>query len=75
MVHPSLRGMMQWTCVSNITWEGDLSDCTFTANAVHSLVVVSYLLCASTSEVQVELDMIQEDVRISYIGIYTQCYI
>lgn len=64
LAHPSLRGMMRWKCVSNITWEGDLSECTFTTNAVHSLVILSYLLCAGTSEVQLELEMIQEDVGI-----------
>ena len=60
---------MQWKCVSNITWDGDLSGCTFTDTAVQSLVLVSYLLCAATSEVQLGLEMIQKDVRL-YAAIY-----
>lgn len=60
--HPSLRGVMRWTCVSNLTWDGDLSGCAFTGSAVNSLVLVSYLICAGTSEVRLGLEMIQEHV-------------
>ena len=62
---------MQWKCVSTITWDGDLSGCTFTDTAAHSLVLVSYLICAGTSEVQ--LGLIQKDVRL-YAAIYVSVF-
>ena len=61
-IHPTLRGTMQWRCVSDLTWDGDLSGCTFTYNAENTLALVSYRICSGTSEVQQELETIRNGV-------------
>ena len=52
---------MEWTCVSDLTFDGHLG-CYFENNANTSIALVTYVLIGSASEIETDQQRIKGDV-------------
>lgn len=62
-VHPSLRGVMQWKCVSDAAWDGELSGCTFDEDADREVGLLHLLFSGNETVVSSKMSWILSDVR------------
>ena len=62
-VHPNLKGVMQWKCVSDLTWDGELSGCTFEEDFDREVALLHFLLSGNETVVSRDMPGILSDVR------------
>jgi hypothetical protein len=69
VIHTSLRGTMEWTCLSNLNADGHL-NCYFEENANRSIAVVTYVLSGVKSDIERDQQRIKDDIDSRIQGIF-----
>ena len=63
--HPSLRGVMLWKCVHDITWDGELSGCTFEEDVDREVGLLHFIFSSNETVVSGKMSEILTEVHVT----------